>query len=534
MADALGAVATPHFLASESAADVLRMGGNAIDAALTAAAVLTVVYPHQCTAAGDAVALVSRNGERPIVVNGSGRAPRILSEAVVAAKHMPTLGPDSVTVPGALAAWDALATGWGRRPLASSLRTAARIAAEGVAVSPSLARDLTFEAGVLARDGGARHLFFTDGEVLSEGMTLRQPALANSLEQLSANGIADFYQGSLGAQIVAYLRAAGGSLTKEDFAAFEAEVTHADSVGFAGDRYFASSGNTQGGYFLAGLAALNAVVGDLGAVPNPLSDQSAIVARVLQECGRRRDQNLGDQGDDASLTQMLTPEGAAALAHRALNPRTGNTLPQQVAPSQSYRRSGDTVAIVVADAEGTWVTLIQSAYYAFGAGIVEPTTGFVLHNRGAAFSTDPSAPNALRPGIRPPHTLMPVLVSRNDTMVGAHGTMGGRVQPQIQTQLALHTALGDEAKTAIRRPRWIIGRMEHGPGLPDGDDDVSAEIEVGDEVRNALRRATFRTHELPTRSDQVGHAQMVRRDGEHDFSAATDPRADGAALVVVR
>jgi gamma-glutamyltranspeptidase len=532
MAESLGAVASPHFLASESAADVLRAGGNAVDAVLTAAAVLTVVYPHQCTVAGDAVALVAGDGEPPIVVNGSGRAPRTLSQSVLAANHMPSLGPDTVTVPGALAAWEALATGWGRRPLAASLRVAASAAADGAAVAPSLARDLAAEASVLARDVGARNLFFADGDVLAEGMTLRQPAAARSLTQLSDNGIGEFYRGDLGAQIVQNLRAAGGSLTAEDFSTFEVEVTRADSVEFLGDRYFGSSGNTQGGYFLAALAALNYVTEELGVVPDPLGSDGVVVARVLQVCGRRRDQNLGDRGDDASLRGMLTPDGAAALARWALNPDIRDRLLHGQGSRRPDRRSGDTVAIVAADGEGTWVTLIQSAYYAFGAGIVDPTTGFVLHNRGAAFSTDPGAPNALRPGIRPPHTLMPVLVSRDDSLVGAHGTMGGRVQPQVHTQLALHTALGDTAETAIGRPRWILGRMEHGPGLPDGEDDVSAEVEVGDEVRNALEAAGFSAHELPSRSDQVGHAQMVRRQAEQEFCAATDPRADGAALVV--
>lgn len=532
MTESIGAVASPHFLASEAAAQVLRTGGNAIDAALTAAAVLAVVYPHQCTAAGDAIAMVARADEPPIVVNGSGRAPRKLADALSTATQMPTIGPHTVTVPGALAAWEILASDWGRRPLASALRIAAHIADDGVAVSPSLARDLHTGANILAADPGTRGLFFADGHVLAEGALLRQPALARSLTQLADNGIDEFYRGELGANVVRFLHELGGTLTVDDLAAFAVETTTAMSVEFAGDEYFASSGNTQGGYFLAALAALDQLIMELGAIPDPLGIEAATIARVLQECCRQRDNNLGDLGSDAQVEHLLTRDEAAAVARRALNPKAATSHGVNLAIPHPCRRSGDTVAIVAADAEGTWVTIIQSAYYAFGAGIADPTTGFILHNRGAAFSLEHAAPNALLPGLRPPHTLMPVLVARAGRMIGAHGTMGGRVQPQVQAQLALHTARGDDATSAITRPRWIIGRMEHGPGLPDSDNDISAEDGVAAAALRSLSPAGFTVHKLPKRSDEVGHAQIVRREGEHTLCAATDPRADGAALVI--
>lgn len=532
MGDAPGAVATPHFTASQAAADVLRSGGNAVDAALTAAAVLTVVYPHQCTVAGDAVAIVGRDGHDPCVINGSGPAPAVLNKELFTRPSMPVTGPDTVTVPGALAAWDAMASRWGTRPLASALTTAADIASDGCSVSAGLARDLRAEASTLCRDEGARKLFMRNGEPLSEGMTLRQPLAARSLQRLAQDGIGAMYGGELGAAIVGGLQRMGGSMQLADLAEYQVEIGEAAGVTFQGDDYFSSTGNTQGGYFLAALAALEVVVASIGRVPNPLGRDAACIARVLQQCCRTRDEHLGDTHDaEDRVRELWTHAAASAFAQRGLRGTADTAASPSGGHGASNRRSGDTVAITVADGKGTWVTVIQSAFYAFGSGIVDQSTGFVLHNRGAAFSLNPHSPNALRARRRPFHTLMPVLVRRGAEFHGAHGTMGGRVQPHIHTHLALNVARGDDCETAVGRPRWIIGRMEHGVGLPDGEHDISMESNAGDEAREALTDARFDVHPLSERSDEVGHAQLVRRTLGHGLTAATDPRADGAAIV---
>ena len=193
----------------------------------------------------------------------------------------------------------------------------------------------------------------------------------------------------------------------------------------------------------------------------------------------------------------------------------------------STRASGDTVAIVATDGAGTWVSLIQSLFHAFGSGILDPRSGVLLHNRGASFNLRPGSPNQLAGGRRPAHTLMPVLVRDGDRIVGAHGTMGGRAQAQIHTQIALDLARGASAPEAVRLPRWVLGAME--AGVTDAETIIKVEQDVPASARSQLD-SRFSTETLPACDDLAGHVQLVRKDGD-EVTAATDPRADGAALV---
>jgi gamma-glutamyltranspeptidase/glutathione hydrolase len=181
---------------------------------------------------------------------------------------------------------------------------------------------------------------------------------------------------------------------------------------------------------------------------------------------------------------------------------------------------GDTVAVVTADRDGRFVSLIQSVYLAFGSGLLEPRTGIVLHDRGACFTLDPSSPNVLRAGARPAHTLMPVLVSRDGAVVAAHGTRGGEAQPQIHAQLVMQLAAGADPEEAVSRPRWVLDATE--------DEGTLAEVDLPDRTLTALAR-TGRLQRLPARDDAVGHAQIVRAT-DRGLEAGSDPRADGVAL----
>lgn len=516
------AVASPHALASRAGADVLRDGGNAVDAALATAAVLAVVYPNQCSPGGDLVALVGLPDGSAHVLNASGRAPAAVDVDAVRATHgrMPVDGALPVTVPGVVAGWAELARRWGSRPLGPAAAAAAALARDGVPVVPGLARDLAGEAARIAVDPGLAGVLLADGAPLAEGATLRNPRLADTLDAIAADGPQAFYTGPVAASIVRTLRAHGSAMTLDDLAAHTCTVEAPLAARHGGQTYLASGGNTQGGWFLAGLRAAAVLGARLGRTPDPLGPDAGPLALLLARVAAERDAHLGDPPADDVLARLLADDAAVeALVDAAL---AGPASPPAGPPA-----GGDTVAIVAADAAGGWVTVIQSVFHAFGAGLLDPGTGVVLHNRGAAFTLDPASPGVLAGGRRPPHTLMPVLVrDAAGVLVGAHGTMGGRAQPQIHTHLALHLALGRTPGAAVSAPRWVVGRMEAGAGPVA----VQPEADLPAAARSALATVGLPVEPLAARDDGAGHAQVVRALGGGRFAAASDPRADGAAL----
>ncbi len=519
------AVASPHRTASEAAAAVFRRGGNAVDAALAAAVTLTVVYPHQCSVGGDVMALVGSPDGRVRAVNGSGRSPRASSVELLgpSATAMPVYGPFAVTVPGAVAAWHDLAAHHGTVPLATTLGTAAELAADGVEVAPGLARDLAREEARLLADDGLRAVLTRDGAALTVGSVLRQPQLARSLTLLAQAGAAALYDGPIGASLVDRLRALGSAMTSEDLSSHRTTFHAAPSTTYAGHELLSGPPGSQGVFFLEGMAALELVRQELQRDLDPLGSDAGLVAGVLSACAQDRDRLLGDPDHAPIDVDSLLAGRAATIARSVM------TGARQHHPTPPPRTTGDTVAVVAADGSGTWVSLIQSNFHAFGSGIMDPTTGIVLHNRGASFSLDPASPNAYRGGRRPSHTLMPVLVRHGTALVGAHGTMGGRAQPQVHTQIALHLAAGRTPAEAVSSPRFVLGAMEAGGGRAESWDAVNVESDVPAGARASLRSAGFDLLELPAHDDDAGHAQLVRRRGGA-LEAASDPRADGAAL----
>jgi gamma-glutamyltranspeptidase len=519
------AVASPHAAATEAAARIYQRGGNAIDAAVAAAAVLTVVYPNQCSVGGDLLALVADPSGAVTFVNGSGRSARGTDVSAITSAHttMPVTGALPVTVPGAVGGWAELNERWGRLTLADCLADARSAAADGIPVSPGLSRDLQREAAVLATDPSLRRLFAPEGTLLGVGQTLRQPELAASLSAIAAEGASALYGGELGRSLVKHLAEFGSYLTLDDFAEHRTTSHGALSTSFAGEEYLSSGANSQGLFFLEGLAALE-ILRQQGHHLDPVGDTAGPIAAVLSQAAQDRDSFLGDpDGVDVPTGWLLSDERATELAAAALVPD------EPRARTQSPIATGDTVAVVAADRDGNRISLIQSLFHAFGAGILDPMTGILLHNRGASFNLSPRSPNRLAGGRRPLHTLMPVLVRRGGSVVGTHGTMGGRAQPQVHTHLALRLAAGAGVQQAVAGPRWVLGPMEAGGGHASPFDVVMVESDVPERTVTSLQRWGLRTGSLPPRDDGVGHAQLIRWQGGA-FHAATDPRADGSAM----
>ncbi len=518
------AIATPHAAASAAGDAIFRRGGTAFDAALAAAAALTVVYPHMCAVGGDIIALAATPDGVVRVVNGSGAAPAGVSAERLAAQHggMPVRGADSVTVPGAVAAWETLRDLGGNCRFADLLEPAAKMAEEGVIVTPSLAKSLADEErrGELEADEGMNEVFRPGGRALATGDTLLQPALARTLRALQANGADALYRGPVGAAIVARLHALGSPISMDDLAAHETEVTDPLVGTFGDEEVLTAPPNSQGLLLLEILAAATRL-GDV----DLLGADADLLAELFRLSSIDRDRYLADpRFAEVPVAELLSEAHAGRLAAAALARREAGHAPASTEASR--KGTGDTIAVVAADAAGNAVVIIQSVFYEFGAGILDPTTGVIFHNRGAYFSVDPASPNVIAGGKRPGHTLMPVLIRRGGRIVGVHGAMGGSAQAQIHAQLLLRTARGEAPADAVTAPRFVVG----GLGVGGQTDMVLAEGRCGEPERAAWSRAGFEVQQLADFDEEAGHAQMIRIGAEGAFRVATDPRCDGAAL----
>jgi gamma-glutamyltranspeptidase/glutathione hydrolase len=522
LARTYGAIATPHHLATEAGERAYRAGGNAIDAALAAATVLNVVYPHNTALGGDVVALV-RDPEGAIVcVNATGTAPAARDADELRRRHgarLPAKGPDTITVPGALRGWEEIrrhgaALGW-----ADQFREAVTHAAEGVPVARSLGAALAAGREMLARDPGAMEVFAPGGELLTEGAPLVQARLARTLSDIASNGPDELYGGRVGAALASGLQALGCPLTVEDLAAYEIRSMPAISQEFAGVRIHTSPPNTQGFALLRTVR----VLAELGLDTFPAELPAGVLARLFLDGSQKRDTLLADP--DFMRTDILE-HGLAALV-RSL--RSRDPLPADlVRPSAAG--TGDTVGVAAADTSGYAISLIQSVYGSFGSGVLEPATGILLQNRGNSFSLDPESPNVIAPGKRPKHTLMPVMVTAGERLRWVNSTMGGQAQPQIHAQVLAQLLNGRSPVEAVSAPRYVVGPREAG----DTPDTVHHEAGLSPTAVAELAADGFPLREVPARTEFLGHTNVVAVGPDGSLSAGSDPRSDGSAAVTGR
>jgi len=508
------AIATPHSAATQAGVEAFDAGGNAVDAALAAAVTLAVVYPHMCGVGGDLFALVQAVNGQTIALNASGAAPRDIDVRAIRATHdaMPEYGPLTVTVPGAVSGWASLAELGAELPFERAFRPAIAHARDGIPVARSLASSLVWEPERLFADPGMRAVFTRDGSSLAEGDSLVQPALAATLEAIAVEGPSVLYGGDAGARLVSGLRAVGSPMALEDLASHRSELDSPIAVRYRDLHVSVVPPNSQGFALLEMLLAAERLEID----PDPLGAEAAVLAEVFAAASADRDRHNADPRSARVPVGTLLDEGhIAALCDQV---RAG---PVDV----GRLRAGDTIALVAADGDGRAVSLIQSLSSGFGSGILEPSTGIICHNRGQSFSLDPESPNVLAGAKRPAHTLMPVLVHRDERLGAAMGSMGGGGQPQINFQVLVRSFdLGMDPEAAVSAPRWLMGGMDLHPGR-------SVELEAGVPawVREAFERSGFALTILDELDDGVGHAQLIGVAEDGTLVAATDPRADGEA-----
>ncbi len=515
-----GAVATSQPLASAAGLELLRQGGNAIDAAVAAAAVLSVTEPHMTGIGGDMFAIVWLAKEQKLVaLNASGRAGSLMTRETLLTRGFRSgsqQGVMSVTVPGALAGWDVLVRTYGRRTLAQALQPAITYARDGFPVSPIIAAQWANETALLQRDPAAAATFLPGGHAPKAGEWFRNGDYARTLQLIADSGIGTFYGGSIGRRIVARLTALNGFVTLNDLRKNAPNWVTPISVPFLGLRVWELPPNNQGIAALEMLRILEAY--DLEAMGHnsPAYLHHLIEAKKLAYADL--DRFVGDADHlDMPAERMLTDEFIAER-RRHLDPARAR---ERVDPGPLRTRS-ETIYLAAADADGNMVSFINSIYDNFGSGIVVPGTGFALHNRGAGFTLTPGLPNTVAPGKRPFHTLIPGFVTRTvdgrDEAYMSFGLMGGGMQAQGHVQFLLnHFVFGMDVQAAIDAPRF-----RHYDGRR-----VALEPPIGDGVRAALAAMGHALIEQPTIA--FGGAQAIVR-LPRGFAAGSDPRKDGMAV----
>jgi gamma-glutamyltranspeptidase/glutathione hydrolase len=429
---------------------------------------------------------------------------------------MPEHGPLSVTVPGAVSGWEALHRLGANLAWADAFTAATAYAHGGVNVAPSLAETLRDDADRLVEDPGLSAVFFPSGDPDQVHTPVQQPALGATLQAIADEGPSTWYGGEVGDRYARGLRALGVPIDLADMAGHRADLGTALRARFGDVDVLVHPPNSQGFVLLEVLA----VIERMGIDADPAGPGAGTLAHVLRAAARDRDRHLADPERMVVHPSTLLDDGhLGAVADEV---RDGVPGP----PPALARRSGDTVALVTADAEGRGVSLIQSLYDGFGAGLLEPATGVVAQNRGACFTLEPGHPNLLTGGARPAHTLMPVVVQRAGRLEAVAGTMGGSAQPQINAMTVIRAfRLAMSPADTVAAPRWLVGGMS-----PEGETPgVLAEADVPASAIESLKAAGYRVDTVGERDGSVGHAHMIRA-VSGGFDAGSDPRADGGAM----
>ena len=523
--DALGteaAVTAGHPLAAEAGLQVLRAGGLAMDAAITAAAVLAVARPHMNGVGGDTFILYwdSATG-LTYALNGSGRSGSAKTLAELKAEgleEMPRTGPLSVSVPGTVGAWAEGLRRFGTIPFAQALQPAVDLAAAGLPVSERLAEDIAGAADKLRLDPEAARVFLPGGAPPPAGGVLPRPDLAATLRTLQEMGWEEFYTGALGRRIAGFLRERGGLLMPNDFADYLAEWTQPVSTRYQNLEVQAFPPNTQGVTLLQELAMLQEVDADLAALGHNSADYLHTVSEAIRLAFEDRDREVADPAAmRVSVDELLDPARIRRMA-AAIDP-AGRAPAVDAGPVDDHP---NTVYVIAVDQYGNVVSLIQSLFAAFGSGLVVPDTGIVLHNRGSLFRFDEDHPNVFAPRRRPLHTLCPVIVLSNDLPWLAVGTPGGDGQTHTLVQVINNMQLfGMGPQEAIDAPR--LRRL--------GDGSLAIEDRVPQAVRDALAARGYTVHARSGWTAEFGGAQAVLIDqiaGRRH--AAADRRREGWAV----
>jgi gamma-glutamyltranspeptidase/glutathione hydrolase len=534
-----GLVATSQPLAAQAGLDILKRGGNAFDAIVACAAAMTVLEPCSNGLGGDAFAILWPAREARLVgLNASGPAPALMTEENIRARGyttMPRIGPAAVTVPGIPAAWAALASRYGRLPLAETLEAAAILAEEGYPAAPLTARgwkqsleDYLEERetagggipeGPEVFEGWFRLFASTQNTGVAPGLyrapaagdMVRLPAMARTIREIGRSGAESYYRGEIAAEIDAYMKQIGGFLRAEDLAAFHPEWVEPVGTNYRGFDIWEIPPNGQG---MTALMALN------------------ILENFDFPRGKDHPDTIHKQVESLKLAfadahayiadpRVVPVDVAGLLSKTYAKGRSALIGEDAIEPEQGKPDGSDTVYLCACDGEGNMVSYIQSNYSGFGSGMVLAERGIAFQNRGFGFTLDKNSVKYVQPGKRPYHTIIPGFITRDGAALGPFGIMGGPMQPQAHLQvLSSLIDFGLNPQAALDAPRWqwVEGKkvlLEQGFPLP---------------VAAALSR---RGHQISYEHNETsfGRGQIILRLANGSYLAGTEPRADGYIAV---
>ncbi len=518
-----GIVTSSHHLASESGLQVLREGGNAIEAMVAAAATMSVVYPHMNGLGGDGFWLISTPDRRPPrAISAIGAAGAMVDESFYRSRgcsEIPVRGPLAAnTVAGTIGGWQVAleisATWGGRMPLARLLEDAVYYAEAGVPVTDGQFDNVRSKREELEDVPGWADAYLEDGRVPAPGALFKQPALGGTLRRLADAGLDDFYRGELARRIGADLQRAGSPVTAEDYARHRAGETEPLSVKLECGTVYNVMPPSQG---MASLMILG-IFDRLRCSEGESFSHVHGMVEATKHAILLRNAHCTDPSYMAENPKML-------LSGASLDALAEKIDPRSAMPWGSPANPGDTVWLGAVDAKGCAVSFIHSIYWEFGSGVVLRDTGIQCQNRGSSFKLSEREQNYVRPGRLPFHTNNPAMALLDDGRVMAYGAMGGEGQPQSQSAVFSRYAMfGAGLQQAVSAPRWVLSRT-----WGDERTDLRLESRFSEEVIEALRAAGHDVNVVGDYDQVMGHAGAVVWHPSGLIEGATDPRSCGAA-----
>ncbi|MEM8798371.1 MAG: gamma-glutamyltransferase [Pseudomonadota bacterium] len=511
-----GAIATSHPLASQTGLSVLKSGGNAVDAAIAAAAVQAVVEPAMTAIGGDGFAMVAKPGQPLYGLNASGRAAKALSTDMLVGQgwsEMDLLSPHSVTVPGVIKCWESLMESHGSIGLEAALQDAIHYAEHGFAIQPRVGADWVEDEWKLIKQGGGARHYLVNGKAPKVGSILKLPALAETLKTIAKLGAKGFYEGAVAADMIAELKARGGVMTEEDLAGVSADPVEPVLSSYRDIEVAELPPNGVG--ITAHLIMNIMETFDL----ESLAPNSAERFHLEMEASRigyaMRDRHISDPDTMTVRFEDLIAKDFARELAKTIDPAKRN----ETLPVPDPLRQSDTIYLSCVDRDGMAVSFINSIFKGFGSGIVTEKTGILFQNRGGGFVVKPGHPNTIEGGKRPLHTIIPAMALKGGKVTHSFGVMGGQYQPVGHTHVVANMVdYGMDPQEALDAPRVFW----------DTDGTIQLETTSGPDVFEGLKE---RGHPVGYATTPHGGGQIIEIDHENGtLIAGSEPRKDGCAM----